>query len=102
MTEHVSCTALYVIRGETFEAIRWGKEASSKRWKPDYDCPDCATPLGGMHHPGCDMEECPNCLGQALSCGCAADESDECEDESACSGNPRHCRAHRSFRLRLK
>src|SRR5580698_10890266 len=77
MTEHVSCTALYVIGGDTFEAIRWGRESSWERWKPDFDCPDCATPLGGVHHPGCDVEQCPKCLGQALSCGCATIEVDE-------------------------
>jgi Zn-finger nucleic acid-binding protein len=103
MTEHVSCTALYVIEGESFEVIRWGKESSWERWKPDFDCPDCSTPLGGVHHPGCDVEQCPKCLGQALACGCAGDVGYAVdEEESEWTGNPRHCRAHRSFRLRLK
>jgi len=33
-------------------------------------CHDCTTPVGGLHHPGCDAERCPRCLGQAISCGC--------------------------------
>ena len=34
-------------------------------------CHDCEAPVGGLHHPGCDLERCPRCLGQRISCGCA-------------------------------
>jgi hypothetical protein len=33
-------------------------------------CPDCAVPVGGLHHPGCDTEECPDCHLQAIGCDC--------------------------------
>lgn len=37
-------------------------------------CHDCAAPVGGFHHPGCDTERCPKCEGQAISCGCFESE----------------------------
>lgn len=40
------------------------------------NCPDCGTPDGGLHHPGCDKERCPSCRGQAISCDCT-DPEDE-------------------------
>ena len=33
-------------------------------------CHDCSSPVGGMHHLGCDMEQCPKCGRQLISCGC--------------------------------
>ncbi len=33
-------------------------------------CHDCNAPVGGFHHPGCDVEECPRCHLQAIGCGC--------------------------------
>jgi hypothetical protein len=99
MTEQTSCTAPFVIRGEKFEPICWGKERTRPRWKAEGPCPDCATPVGGIHHHGCDIEQCPNCMGQALSCGCQESDDDGYEDDETWSSNPRHCKAHRSFRL---
>jgi hypothetical protein len=29
-------------------------------------CHDCHAPVGGYHHPGCDMDYCPH--GQAIVC----------------------------------
>lgn len=40
-------------------------------------CHDCGCPLGGLHHPGCDVEECPKCGGQAISCDCTQKKDDE-------------------------
>ena len=37
-------------------------------------CHDCNAPVGGYHHPGCDMERCPHCGGQLISCGCLSDD----------------------------
>lgn len=42
-------------------------------------CHDCAVPLGGFHHPGCDSEACPICKCQAISCGCG--ERCKCGDD---------------------
>ena len=33
-------------------------------------CPDCGTPRGGWHHPGCRTEQCPRCGGPLSSCPC--------------------------------
>ena len=33
-------------------------------------CPDCGTPVGDRHKPGCDVERCPKCFQQKLFCGC--------------------------------
>lgn len=35
------------------------------------NCPDCLSPTGAYHHPGCDIEQCPCCNKQAITCGCA-------------------------------
>lgn len=47
------------------------------RADPSGKCHDCAAPVGGFHHPGCDDERCPKCQGQAISCGCTRDEDDD-------------------------
>ena len=40
-------------------------------------CHDCNIKIGGIHHPGCDMEECPKCHGQLISCGCITEKGEE-------------------------
>lgn len=40
-------------------------------------CHDCGCPIGGTHHPNCDMERCPKCEGQLISCGCLDEEEDD-------------------------
>lgn len=41
-------------------------------------CHDCSAPVGGLHHPGCDMERCDH-GGQAIFC-------DRCNDAKADTG----------------
>ena len=74
MTEGISClTDPVIIDGKVYAPIRWGQELRPRhRYEPE-ECRDCATPLGGVHHPGCCLERCPACHGQAISCGCVPD-----------------------------
>lgn len=75
MTASVSCAVeAFHCGGRDFPRVRWGREPG---WGPLAEgerCFDCGTPLGGVHHPGCDIEQCPACRGQALSCGCSFEE----------------------------
>jgi len=98
MTEGISCKPdPIVIHGESYEPVRWGEEAESKRWKVRTPCRDCATPLGGVHHPGCCIERCPVCLGQAFGCPCF--EPRECLFDA--SPHPR-CPDHLFRRQRMR
>jgi hypothetical protein len=60
------------------------------------NCRDCATPQGGLHHPGCDTERCPRCLGQAISCGCRWDGDEPDPDFSPSWLNPESRYARRA------
>lgn len=57
------------------DPIRYGSEDRLK-YNKFFDplvherCHDCNVKIGGIHHPGCDMEECPKCHKQLISCGC--------------------------------
>lgn len=54
--------------------IRFGDE--KYHWDGE-SCHDCNIKIGGIHHPGCDVEECPKCHGQLISCGCLEYEEDQ-------------------------
>jgi hypothetical protein len=67
MARGLACTApAYAIAGRTFQRIAF----VPSRGGLDAQCHDCLTPVGGLHHPGCDVERCPKCGGQAIGCGC--------------------------------
>ncbi len=71
MLDGVSCTPAPVhIGGRPYDPIRWGDETRLWLQQPSARCGDCNTPLGAVHHHGCDLEQCPACDGQALMCGC--------------------------------
>lgn len=63
------------LEGADYDPIPYGQE----RWWTDYKktprsrCHDCNVAIGGIHHPGCDMEECPVCGGQLFVCDCSED-----------------------------
>jgi hypothetical protein len=80
----VSCTPEpLVIHGRLYEPLRWSDEKRYGTVMVTYPCGDCATPPGGVHHHGCDIEECPACGRQAISCDCNYDWD---EQHSDCSG----------------
>jgi len=60
-TESCSKTLIFV-DGE-------GDKFPRKPYEGEERCPDCKVAVGGLHHPGCDVERCL-CGGQAISCGC--------------------------------
>lgn len=76
MTSKVGCVGeTYWAEDQEHPRIPYGDEARQLRWlrglaSEDFPCPDCGTPLGALHHPGCDKEECPLCGAQVCGCGC--------------------------------
>jgi hypothetical protein len=65
--------------GVSCTTVRYdGEDLDRIRYEPDHDgpCHDCNAPVGGLHHPGCDMERCPACGGQAIACECTAGAGD--------------------------
>jgi len=71
MTDKISCRPdPLLLGGVIMHPIRWGEEKGIRYRRIDVCCPDCGTPLGGVHHPGCCVERCPSCRGQALGCRC--------------------------------
>jgi hypothetical protein len=96
MKEEISCRPDPIMIGESaYDPIRWGDERESKRWVIDFPCRDCATPPGGVHHPGCCVERCPACLGQAFGCECFADSDEEAWDDDPPYLPIRRCRRGR-------
>jgi hypothetical protein len=67
MTPGTACTvSVYKIGGQPFWRLLYGTEMDGV---PPI-CHDCCAPVGGLHHPGCDVERCPRCSGQSISCDC--------------------------------
>jgi hypothetical protein len=75
MTQGISCspTVRIKIGGVDYRPIRWTDEPEWRYEHITFQCGDCATPPGGVHHPGCCVERCPACLGQSLGCECNDD-----------------------------
>jgi len=60
--------ATYIINGQSYGRIGYGKEADE--WPPE-PCHDCGVLKGQYHVPlVCDVEECPRCGGQVIGCVC--------------------------------
>lgn len=101
MQEQISCTdETIVIYDRTFARIRYGDERHSRRYTPPANCGDCAAPLGGIHHLGCDQERCPMCMGQVLMCGHFDETEDDTYDDeydeigTVRTIRARHCNSH--------
>lgn len=76
MTTAASCTVGVLHRdGMPIPLARYGANRRPRQRMPER-CGDCGVLMGGLHHPGCDMQRCPLCAGQFISCACWFDEDD--------------------------
>jgi hypothetical protein len=60
------------IGGQSRDRVRYGQETVDNGYYhglPEF-CPDCHTPKGGVHHPGCNLEQCPVCGWHLDFCLC--------------------------------
>jgi len=77
MSKVNSCVEVAItINKEVYKPIPYGQETRIN-WDYSVRCHDCNVQVGGLHHPGCDVEECPVCHGQLISCGCIDDNEKE-------------------------
>ena len=84
MLDGMSCSESSLrIAGVDYAPVRWGDETGYRVAEPTSRCGDCGTPLGGVHHHGCDLEQCPVCLSQALMCGCFDELKPETQEVSS-------------------
>jgi hypothetical protein len=82
MTQGISCSPTVRIRigGVDYRPIRWTDEPEWSYENITFQCGACATPPGGVHHPGCCVERRPACIGQSLGCECNDDPLEDTED----------------------
>lgn len=66
----------FTINGTEYSPIPYGDgfHFSETEFEAEGRCHDCGAKVGGIHHPGCDMEECPECHQQYFICDCATSE----------------------------
>jgi len=68
-------TITYIINGQSYDRVAYGKEADE--W-PHEPCHDCGVLKGQYHVPlVCDVEKCPRCGSQVIGCACLYQSDDQ-------------------------
>jgi len=62
--------------GTKLERVPYGEEDDDYGSSAGKPCGDCAVPVGGLHHVGCDIEQCRRCAGQLIICECPYAQDD--------------------------